>query len=94
MYDWRNMTEEEWAEVLEMRRERHLPWHSPPHWKQEGEHRYLISAACYEHVPLIGNNDRVRSRGVASLPGFLRGDICLVCFTEPLSPADSHGTDQ
>ena len=54
MYDWRGMTEEERALALEMRRGRHLPWHSPPHWEQEGEHWYLISAACYEHVPVIG----------------------------------------
>jgi putative transposase len=56
MYDWREMTEKERDQVLEMRKERHLPWHSLPHWEQEGEHRYLISAACYEHAPVIGKS--------------------------------------
>ena len=41
MYDWRGMTEEERGLVLEMRRARHLPWHSPPHWEQEGDQSYL-----------------------------------------------------
>ena len=31
-------------------------WHSPPHLDFEGECQYLISAACYEHVAVIGKN--------------------------------------
>ncbi|MBI4470973.1 MAG: transposase [Acidobacteria bacterium] len=56
MYDWRRMTGEDRARVLETRRARHQPWHSPPHWEHLGEHRYLISAACYEHAPIIGKS--------------------------------------
>lgn len=56
MYDWRKMTAEERARALEERRARHLPWHAPPHLDLEGEHRYIITAACYEHAPIIGKS--------------------------------------
>lgn len=56
MYDWRKMTAEERAQALALRRGRHLPWHSPPHLDWTGEHRYIITAACYEHAPIIGKS--------------------------------------
>jgi putative transposase len=57
MYDWRSMTSEERERALELRRARQLPWHSPPHLDLEGNHEYLISAACYEHASIIGKSD-------------------------------------
>src|SRR5437763_6363433 len=56
MYDWRRMTSEDRVHALDLRRARHLPWHSPPHLDLEGSHQYLISAACYEHASVIGQN--------------------------------------
>jgi putative transposase len=56
MYHWRKMTDEERARVMELRRLRNYPRHSPPHWDLEGEHHYLISAACYEHALIIGQS--------------------------------------
>jgi putative transposase len=56
MYDWRKMSPEDRTWILAQRRERHLPWHSPPHLDFAGEHQYLISAACYEHAPIIGHS--------------------------------------
>jgi len=56
MYDWRNMTGEERERALRERRARHLPWHSPPHLDLAGEHSYIITAACYEHAPIIGKS--------------------------------------
>jgi len=50
------MTEAQREQALELRRRRELPWHSPPHLDFEGIHQYLISAACYEHIPVIGKN--------------------------------------
>lgn len=41
---------------MALRRARHLPWHSPPHLDWAGEHRYIITAACYEHAPIIGKS--------------------------------------
>ena len=56
MYQWRKMTDEERAGVMQLRRLRNFPMHSPPHWDLEGEYHYLISAACYEHAAIIGQN--------------------------------------
>ena len=56
MYDWRRMTDVERQQVLNERRAKKLPWHSPPHFDYEGTHKYLISAACYEHAFIIGKN--------------------------------------
>jgi len=52
MYRWRQMTPEERREALDYRQRHHLPWHSPPHY--EGGGCYLLTAACYEHQPVIG----------------------------------------
>lgn len=54
MYLWRKISEEERAEVLRIRKGRKLPWHSPPHLKFEGTFSFIITAACYEHAPVIG----------------------------------------
>jgi putative transposase len=53
MYEWRRLTPEERDELLRQRQQSRLPWHSPPHanWGNRG---YLVSAACFEHRPIIG----------------------------------------
>ena len=56
MYNWRKMTKQQRSEVLQLRKRRKLPWHSPPHWDYQGEHSFLISSACFEHAPVIGKN--------------------------------------
>src|SRR5262249_48836346 len=53
MYRWRRMTPEQRKEALAQRQRDRLPWHGPPHYKSDAE-VYLISAACYEHRPVIG----------------------------------------
>jgi len=53
MYEWRKMTPAQREEILNLRQKSLRPWHSPPH--QAGESGvYHITAACYEHKPLIG----------------------------------------
>ncbi len=54
MYDWRKMNEKEREEALASRKGRKLPWHSPPHLEFEGEVSFIITAACFEHAPIIG----------------------------------------
>ncbi len=54
MYNWRKMTLEERDSTLHHRRLQHLPWHSPPHFG--GHELYLVSAANYEHAPILGRN--------------------------------------
>ena len=54
MYDWRKMDVGEREKVLAIRKGRKLPWHSPPHLEFEGNVSFIISAACFEHAPIIG----------------------------------------
>jgi putative transposase len=54
MYDYRQMTREEKRRIVNDRRRKHVPWHSPPHLEVEGEACYLVTAACYEHHPIAG----------------------------------------
>ncbi len=57
MYNWRNMSDAERADVLAARKAREHPWHRPPHPAQ-GAGTYHLSAACFEHVPVIGLNPK------------------------------------
>ncbi|MBE7560617.1 transposase [bacterium] len=52
-YRWRRMTAEEREAELAWRRDHALPWHSPAHC-DVGEGAYHLSAACFEHRPIIG----------------------------------------
>lgn len=55
MYLWRKLTEKQRGELMKYRRRQELPWHSLPHRQGEKIH-YLLSAACYEHRPIIGKD--------------------------------------
>jgi len=54
MYDYRKMTPAERSQAVEYRRLQHKPWHAPSHGEIGFSHQFLISAACYEHAPIIG----------------------------------------
>ncbi|MDP8208546.1 MAG: transposase [Candidatus Electryonea clarkiae] len=56
MYDWRKLTDIEREEILNYRRHNSLPWHTPPHLDLEGEYIYLVTAACFNHLPIIGKS--------------------------------------
>ncbi|MEW6307108.1 MAG: hypothetical protein AB1705_26895 [Verrucomicrobiota bacterium] len=52
-YVWRKLTERQRGDLLEWRKLRGYPWHSPQH--QDSHHiHFHVSAACYEHKPHIG----------------------------------------
>src|SRR5262245_57006019 len=53
MYYYRKMTPEQREQILETRRRKHLPWHSPPHNEVTIECSYLVTAVCYEHKHII-----------------------------------------
>lgn len=57
MYEYRRMTREERAKVLADRKTLRRPWHAPPHFEQS-HGVYLVSAACYEHRPLMATSAR------------------------------------
>ncbi len=50
------MTEKQREDALAYRRTRRFPKHSPPHFDFEGAKQYIITAACYEHLPIIGKS--------------------------------------
>ena len=53
-YLWRQLSDTQRSELLEWRRDRGRPWHSPPHRPNEGFLRYHITASCFDHHPNIG----------------------------------------
>ncbi|MGQ9680928.1 MAG: REP-associated tyrosine transposase [Anaerolineae bacterium] len=56
-YEYRRLTPAEREEVLRYRREQGHPLHSPPHlYRDEGW--YLLSAANYEHAPMMAAPER------------------------------------
>ena len=52
MYNWRQMTEAQRAATLRLRKQLGQPWHGPPHGFEKRWHH--VSAACYDHCPIIG----------------------------------------
>jgi putative transposase len=56
MYDWRKMSETERAKVLSERKSRKIAWHSLPHLKYEGDVRFIVTAACFEHQHIVGKS--------------------------------------
>ena len=57
MYEYRRATPEVRKELLEERRLKVWPWHAPPHFA-DGEHVYLLTAACFEHQSLMASETR------------------------------------
>jgi len=53
MYEWRKMTPPQRAEVFRLRQQYRHPWHSPGH-RVGDSGQYLITAACYNHRPILG----------------------------------------
>jgi putative transposase len=72
MYDWRKMSREQRIAVSTHRRLLGLPLHAPPHFP-DGRKPYLISAACFEHQPIISTDER-RKEFESNLLSLLAGD--------------------
>src|ERR1043166_1490100 len=56
MYYWRQLAETQRTEAMEYRRIQRCPKHSPPHFDFADERRYIITAACYEHKPILAKS--------------------------------------
>ncbi len=54
MYNWRKLSEKQRNEVMEYRRIRRLPMHSPPHFDTDQTCQFIVTAANYEHKPIVG----------------------------------------
>jgi len=57
MYEYRRATPEVRKEMLVERQRKSWPWQSPPHF-DDGEHVYLLTAACFEHQPFMVSDER------------------------------------
>lgn len=82
MYEYRRATPEVRKELLEERQRKSWPWHAPPHFANS-EHVYLLTAACFEHQPIMQSEMR-RDEWLSSLRvcvtdycGDLRGWVVL-----------------
>ena len=83
MYEWRKMTPRQRAEVLDLRRRSQSPWHSPPHYVEEGVQFYHLTAACYEHLPIIGKSPERMAGFEANLRetlGLFGNQLCAWCI--------------
>jgi putative transposase len=52
-YLWRQLNPKQRADLLAWRKKQERPWHGPPH-ASVPQTCFHLSAACYEHQPLIG----------------------------------------
>lgn len=56
MYAWRKMSSRQREEILSIRKRQEVPWHNPPHRNSDRTDAYLFTAACLNHVPIIGHS--------------------------------------
>ena len=54
MYERRKLSDQQRQQIIASRKKNLRPWHSPPHFESEGSHGFHLSAACYEHLPIMG----------------------------------------
>ncbi len=76
-YNYRKMSPEERAAIVEQRRQRGYPMHAPPHPYREAGW-YLITAANYEHKPIMQQPERRESfeRELLTLFESIKAEIC------------------
>ncbi len=89
MYDWRRMTDAQRAEAMRLRMRRGGSWRRPPVWKNEGEERFLITAACFEHASYIGWSPTRMSAFEDALLGTLE-ENCGEIFAYAVLPNHYH----
>lgn len=88
MYAWRRMTAEQRRATLRERRLHRQPWHSPPH--RVGDTCYYhITAACYEHRPVVGHSSDRMSEFEKSLLETVR-PLCEQVVVWALLPNHYH----
>jgi putative transposase len=83
VYNWRKMTDQEREAVMAQRLQRHLPHHSPPHFYSDlgATQAYHLSAANFEHQPLIGvTPERLAAFSSALRETLFIGDARLIAW--------------
>ena len=71
------MSAEERERALEGRRIRKFPDHSPPHFKLEVPRLVHLTAACYEHKPILGRSPARMAEFEEALTTALSAEGCL-----------------
>ena len=89
MYRWRKWTPDQRKIILEERRQRCHPYHSPAHIESEFTSIYLITAACFEHAPIIGSSDERLASFSANLSDFMLKH-CRTLFAWVVLPNHYH----
>ncbi|MBN1155710.1 transposase [candidate division KSB1 bacterium] len=74
MYEYRKMSEAERKEIIDYREARGYPLHAPPH-PYRGFGYYLITAANYEHQPIMNSSKRRTEFEVTFLKTLCSEDI-------------------
>jgi putative transposase len=73
-YQWRSLTPDERRRVLESRRFDGRPAHSPPHLARFTPGVFLVTAACFDHRPIIGMSPERMDSFADALMAELSGD--------------------
>jgi len=89
MYRWRQWTPEQRKSILTERLYRKLPSHSPAHIVSDHTSIYLITAACFEHAPIIGRSDERLASFSAQLYEFMQ-EHCRAVFAWVVLPNYYH----
>jgi putative transposase len=89
MYRWRKMTPSQREAALKQRRESHRPLHSPPHYDNFETSYFMITAACFEHRPVIGNTPERMTDFESSLLAVLHAS-CRTVFAWTVLPNHYH----
>jgi len=89
MYRWRQWTPEQRSTILTERLQRKHPSHSPGHIVSNHTSIYLITAACFEHAPIIGRSDERLASFLSQLYEFMQGH-CRTVFAWVVLPNHYH----
>ena len=74
MYEWRKMSAEQRRAVMQERKMKHLPWHAPRHFGVDKDY-YHISAACYEHAPILNSSSRLTGFELKLISGLTDSEV-------------------
>ena len=89
MYNWRKMNSAQREDLLRTRKVSRLPWHSPPHRPGVGT-QFHITAACYEHKPVIGKSSSRMAEFEANLLDLLHSQGNVKIYSWVILPNHYH----
>ena len=93
MYAYRRATAAEREALLAERQRNFWPWHAPPHFA-DGENLFLLTAACFEHRPILATPARrdewleALMELIAAIGGDLRAWVVLPNHYHALARVD------